>query len=202
MKTFSKVVARAALGVAGLCLLPRPAAAAPETAQSAVPVAVAVVPSLEAPGPERDVVGLRLNLLAGRHRNVSFLDVGLLADIVDREGYGVTLAGLWNSTGSARGALQVAGAVNLCLGDCYGVQVAGAHSRTEGTAIGLQAAAICFAQSFRGLQVGFVNRTSDLSGVQLGVINFAEQSEGIQFGLVNVMPDGRYPVMPIFNIGF
>ena len=26
--------------------------------------------------------------------------------------------------------------------------------------------------------------------------------EGIQLGLVNIMPDGRYPVMPIFNIGF
>ena len=198
--------ARAAGGLAGMCLWTQTAAGTPEpmnpAERGAVPFALAVVPALETPGPDRDVVGLRINLLAGRHRNVSFLDVGLLADIVDMEAYGVTAAGLWNSTGSAHGALQAAGAVNICYGDCYGAQLAGAHSRTEGTCVGLQSAAVCHAQAFKGLQIGFINRAGELSGVQVGVVNYAEQSEGIQFGLVNVMPDGRYPVMPIFNIGF
>jgi len=36
----------------------------------------------------------------------------------------------------------------------------------------------------------------------VGVVNYAEQSEGVQLGLVNIMPDGRYPVMPVFNLGF
>ena len=201
MKACRAFAARAALGLIGLCLMARPAAAADATG-APFPVALAVVPSLEAPGPDRDIVGLRLNLLAGLHRNVSFLDMGVLADLVEQDSYGVTVAGLWNSTGSARGALQAAGVINLCHGDCYGLQAAGIHSRTEGVFIGLQAAALCFAETSKGLQAGAINRTGTLEGVQVGLSKFAERSTGIQLGLVNVMPDGRYPVMPVFNLGF
>lgn len=199
MKKSGHIAAWAAAGMAGLCLFAWTAAGATE---GSWPIAVALVPSIEAPGADQDVVGLRLNLLAGRHRNVAFLDIGTLADIVTREAYGVQVAGLWNSTGSARGALQAAGCVNLCYGDCYGAQMAGAHSRTEGALMGLQLAAVCSANVLKGLQVGLINRASNSSGVQVGIVNHAEQSEGIQLGLVNIMPDGRYPVMPLFNIGF
>lgn len=199
MKKRGHVATWVAAGMVALCLFARTAAGATE---GSWPVAVALVPPIESPDADQDVVGLRLNLLAGRHRNVTFLDVGTLADIVTSQAYGVQVAGLWNSTGSARGALQAAGFVNLCYGDCYGAQTAGAHSRTEGTFMGLQLAAVCSAKVLKGLQVGLINQTSNSSGVQVGVINYAEQSEGIQFGLVNVMPDGRYPVMLAFNIGF
>ncbi len=199
MKKHGRIAAWAAAGMAGLCLFARTAAGATE---GSWPIAVAIAPSFEAPGADRDVVGLRLNLLAARHRNVAFLDIGTLAGMVTREAYGVQVVGLWNSTGSARGALQVAGCVNRCHGDCYGAQLAGFHSRSEGTFVGLQTGAVCEAGTLKGLQIGLVNRTSNSSGVQIGVVNYAEQSEGIQFGLVNVMPDGRYPVMPVFNIGF
>ena len=199
MKRHGHIAAWMAAGMAGLCLCAGTAVGATE---GSWPVAVAVVPSIEAPSADQDVVGLRLNLLAGRHRNVSFLDIGVLADIVTEEAYGVQVAGLWNSTGSARGALQAAGCVNLCYGDCYGAQLAGCHSRSEGTFMGLQAAAVCSAHVLKGLQIGLINRAGSSSGVQIGLVNHAEQSEGIQLGLVNVMPDGRYPVMPVFNIGF
>ena len=49
-----------------------------------------------------------------------------------------------------------------------------------------------------GMGLQLLQRT----GVQVGIVNYAEQSEGIQLGLVNIMPEGRYPVMPIFNLGF
>ena len=199
MKKRGHVAAWVAAGMVGLCLFARTAAGATE---GSWPVAVSIVPAIEVPGADHDIVGLRLNLLVGRHRNVTFLDIGTLADIVTGEAYGVQVAGLWNSTGSACGALQVAGFVNLCYGDCYGAQTAGVHSRTEGTFMGLQLAAVCSANVLKGFQVGLFNRTSNSSGVQIGVVNYAEQSEGIQLGLVNVMPDGRYPVMPVFNIGF
>jgi len=199
MKKRGHVAAWVAAGMVGLCLFARTAVGATEVSW---PVAVALVPTIEAPGADQDVVGLRLNLLAGRHRNMAFLDIGTLVDIVTREAYGVQVAGLWNSTGSARGALQTAGFVNLCYGDCYGAQTAGVHSRTEGTFMGFQMAAVCSANVLKGLQVGLINRTSNSSGLQVGVVNYAEQSEGIQLGLVNIMPDGRYPVMPVFNLGF
>ena len=199
MRKRGRIAAWAAVGMAGLCLFARTAIGATE---GSWPVAVALVPPIEVPGADQDVVGLRLNLLAGRHRNVAFLDIGTLANIVTREAYGVQVVGLWNSTGSARGALQASGCVNRCYSDCYGVQMAGIHSRTDGTLMGLQLAAVCSANVLKGLQVGLVNRTSNSSGVQVGIVNHAEQSEGIQIGLVNVMPDGRYPVMPVFNIGF
>jgi hypothetical protein len=199
MKKHGRIAAWATAGIVGLCLFARTAAGATE---GSWPIAVAIAPSFEAPGADQDVVGLRLNLLAARHRNVAFLDIGTLAGMVTREAYGVQVVGLWNSTGSARGALQAAGFVNLCYGDCYGAQTAGVHSRTEGTFMGLQLAAVCSANVLKGLQVGLFNRTSNSSGVQVGVVNYAEQSEGIQLGLVNIMPDGRYPVMPVFNLGF
>ena len=199
MKKSGHIAAWVAAGMVGLCLFARTAVGATE---GSWPIAIAIAPSFEAPGADQDVVGLRLNLLAARHRNVAFLDIGTLAGMVTREAYGVQVVGLWNSTGSARGALQVAGCVNLCYDDCYGAQMAGAHSRTEGTFMGLQLAAVCSANVLKGLQVGLFNRASDSSGVQIGIVNHAEQSEGIQLGLVNIMPDGRYPVMPVFNIGF
>ena len=68
--------------------------------------------------------------------------------------------------------------------------------------MGFQLAAVCSADVLKGLQVGLINWTGNSSGVQVGVVNIADQSEGIQLGLVNVMHDGRYSVMPIFNIGF
>ena len=185
--------------MAGLCLCALTAAGATE---GSWPVAVALLPTIEVPDADQNIMGLRLNLLAARHRNVAFLDIGTLAGMVTREAYGVQVVGLWNSTGSARGALQVAGCVNRCYGDCYGAQLAGFHSRSEGTFVGLQSGAVCAAGTLKGLQIGLVNRTSNSLGVQVGVVNYAEQSEGIQFGLVNIMPDGMYPVMPIFNLGF
>ena len=54
-----------------------------------------------------------------------------------------------------------------------------------------------------GVQLGFFNSAKTLHGIQIGAINFAEDgSDGIQIGVVNVMNDGRFPVMPIFNMGF
>ena len=199
MKKHGRIAAWAAVGMVGLCLCAGSAAGATE---GSWPVAVALLPKIEAPGADQSVMGLRLNLLAGRHQNVAFLDIGTLANFVTGEAYGVQVAGLLNSTGVARGVLQAAGCVNRCYDDCYGLQLAGLHSRTDGTFIGLQLAAVCSANVFKGLQMGLANRTSNSSGVQIGVVNYAEQSEGIQLGLVNVMPDGRYPVMPLFNIAF
>ena len=199
MKRHGRIAAWVAAGMVGLCLFARTAAGANE---GPWPVAVALLPKIEAPGADQSIMGLRLDLLAGRHQNVSFIDIGTLANFVTGEAYGVQVAGLLNSTGAARGVLQAAGCVNRCYGDCYGVQLAGLHSRTDETFIGLQLAAVCSAKVLKGLQMGLVNRTSNSSSVQVGIVNYAEQSEGIQIGLVNVMPDGRYPVMPLFNIGF
>ena len=199
MKRHGRIAAWVAAGMVGLCLFAGTAAGANE---GPWPVALALLPKIEAPGADQDILGLRLDLLAGRHQNVAFLDIGTLANFVTEEAYGVQVAGLLNSTGVARGVLQAAGCVNRCYGDCYGVQMAGLYSRTDDTFVGLQLAAVCSADVLKGLQMGLVNRTSNSSSVQVGVVNYAEQSDGIQIGLVNVMPDGRYPVMPIFKSGF
>ena len=83
MKKHGRIAAWAAAGMAGLCLFARTAAGATE---GSWPIAIAIAPSFEAPGADQDVVGLRLNLLAARHRNVAFLDIGTLAGMVTREG--------------------------------------------------------------------------------------------------------------------
>ena len=105
------------------------------------PFALGLATPLELPGANWDVVGLRLDLLWGRHANATGFQFGTLANVIDRQ--------------------------------------------------------------MTGLQLGFVNSAKTLHGIQIGAINFAEDgSDGIQIGVVNVMNDGRFPVMPIFNMGF
>ena len=79
MKKSGHIAAWVAAGMVGLCLFARTAVGATE---GSWPIAIAIAPSFEVPSADQDVVGLRLNLLAARHRNVTFLDIGTLAGMV------------------------------------------------------------------------------------------------------------------------
>ena len=58
--------------------------------------AVGIVPGVSFPEEDWDVLLLRMNLLAGRHRSVSFVDLGLVANEVDGQSLGLQLSGVWN----------------------------------------------------------------------------------------------------------
>lgn len=173
-----------------------------ESKALAYPAALSVFPTLEFPTAENDVLGLRLGLLVSEHRDVSMLDLNVLAGFTTRREMGIQLSGIYNRVGEAYGLLQIGGIANDCRGDFIGGQVSALYNNCEGNVYGLSVAAMDMAKTLNGLQVGLVTRAKSLEGIQIGLVNFAEESEGIQIGLVNVMLDGKYPVFPIINLGF
>lgn len=152
------------------------------------PFALAFAPKFELPGEEWDVVMLRLNILAGSHRAVYAIDIGVLGGFADYKMDGIAISGLFNSIGESDGAIQIAGLVNLAAFDFSGCQIAGVYCGTEGRCTGLQIA------------VG--NYAGHLTGVQIGVFNYAERLDGVQIGLLNCSRDSWAPMLPVLNMSF
>ena len=167
-----------------------------------VPFALSVVPPVEMPGESWDVYGLRLNLFVGRHRDVAFVDVGLLGNNVAGNLMGIEVAGLFNRIGSSDGAIQVAGLFNYAERDFCGVQGAILVNSTDGDMEGFQLAAVNLGQDVSGLQIGLFNRAERANGLQIGLVNYAHQMQGVQIGLINVISDSTVPFMIGINAAF
>ena len=166
-----------------------------------VPLAISIVPPAEFPGPDWDVYGVRLNIFVGEHRNVGFVDVGVLGNIVNGNLTGVQLAGIYNRVGSSDGAIEAACIMNDVRHDFCGVQL-GLVNRVGGDMEGLQAGVINMTQDGAGIQMGLFNRAERFSGLQIGVANYAYQLEGVQIGVFNVVEDSNIPFMPVLNAAF
>ena len=150
-----------------------------------------------------DVSGLRLNILSGWNKNVSGLDIGTLANIVEEKSAGLQLCGFYNHVGEGRGNFQLAGLMNRCDRDYKGLQLSAVYNEVGDTMSGAALAAMNMSKELHGLQIGIFNSADVLSGMQLGVVNYAENADnGVQVGIVNVMPNGNIPVSVIVNIGF
>lgn len=165
------------------------------------PCAFSIVPILEWPSQGCDVWLFRFNLLAGNHRTVKGLDLGVLGNRVDGESAGLQLAGIWNDCGASIGSLGVAVAANYSEYSWDGVQVA-CVNWTEGEMNGIQLGVVNMAGRDLGLQVGLCNFSGKSIGIQLGVINVSEALSGVQVGLINVNTASSVPVLPFLNIGF
>ena len=151
------------------------------------PFAISFAPGFEAPGEDWDVFGIRLNIFAGRHHDVAFLDLGTVANLASGEACGLQVAGIYNQVDSSEGIFQAAFVANYCRNSLSGVQVSAVN--VAGTVCG-------------GVQAGVFNRAEALTGLQIGVVNYTHQAEGIQIGLLNIIADSPCAVMPIVNIGF
>ncbi len=136
-----------------------------------------------------DVMGLRVDLVAGCNRNVSGLDLGLLNESDGWE-YGLQVGGLWNDVHGSMAGLQVAGLVNTtgAKDRCQGLQVAGAN----------------LGGATDGVQIGVFNEAAGgMTGVQIGLVNISDRPlMGMQIGLINLDEGGPVPFMPIMNFGF
>ena len=166
------------------------------------PLAVSIVPPAQFPAEDWDVCGLRLNLFVGRHRDVSFIDIGVLGNVAEGNLTGLEIAGLYNLVGESDGAIQVAGLYNGVRGDFAGLQVSAAANDVGGDMEGVQISLVNLTEDGAGLQIGLFNRAERFSGLQLGLANYAYQLEGIQIGLFNVIEDSNVPFMPIVNVAF
>ncbi len=175
----------------------------PELGPSAgiAPLAISIVPPVQVPSEDWDIYGVRLNIFVGAHRDVAFIDVGVLGNIVYGNLSGVQLAGIYNRIGNSDGAIEGACIMNDVRHDFCGVQLA-LCNRVSGDMEGLQAGLINLTQDGAGLQMGAFNRAERFSGLQIGIANYAYQLNGLQIGVFNVIEDSNIPFMPLINAAF
>ena len=168
-----------------------------------LPLGIGLVPPLQFPGEDWDVVGLRLNILAGMHNNVAILDLGVLANIAHGEVNGIELAGIWNLVKQDFRGLQVSGISNRVHGDVSALQVASiANFNGAGDFVGLQIASVNINQGESvGMQIGLFNQADAMSGVQLGLVNKCRDCQGMQLGLFNFISNSTLPFMVFLNLG-
>lgn len=176
----------------------------PVLSQGLLPLAIGIIPPIQMPAEDWDVVGLRLNLLAGRHNNVAILDLGTLVNLSLGQVTGLEIAGLWNQVNQDLRGIQISGIANRVYGDLYGLQIAGiANYNGAAKTTGMQVALVNVNQgNTTGLQIGLYNQVESMSGVQIGLFNTAQNFDGMQLGLCNLIRQSPLPFMVIMNFGF
>ena len=165
------------------------------------PFAISLFPPAQFPAETWDVYGLRINVFVGRHRDVGFIDAGVLGNVATGNMTGIELAGLYNRVGSSDGAIQAACIMNSVERDFCGMQL-GLVNSVDGDMQGLQAGAVNLTQDGAGVQMGVFNRAERFSGLQIGLANYAYQLQGVQIGAFNVIGDSNIPFLPLINAAF
>ena len=172
-----------------------------EPAHGFFPLGLYLLPNIGFPGEHWDVGPVRINLIAGRNRDVYGLDLGLVGNMATEEFSGLQSAGLFNRIGHSDGAVQLAGVFNHCCGDFTGLQAAIANV-ADGEMDGLQIGLYNRASVLDGMQLGFFNIVDSGDGVQIGVINSARELDGLQIGVINIIRDSSMPFLPLLNFAF
>ena len=129
------------------------------------PFMISLMTPAQAPSPEWDVTGLRIDLLYGRCQNLKGIDIGLVNHTVGNE-VGLDV-GLVNYVEENFTGLQV-GAVNI-------------GGRVKALQVGL----FNEADDMSGLQIGLINHTRMMRGVQVGFINVIENNDLSFLPIVN-----------------
>jgi hypothetical protein len=174
------------------------------------PLGAAILAPVQFPPTSFTIVGARLSVFWGEHRDVYGLDAGAIGNMTDGSFAGIGVSGLFNyNKGTATiVGLQLAGAANVNINKTrvVGLQVAGLTNmnKAESTVAGLQFALanICPAQTTIGFQAGIYNKSHTVYGFQIGLVNVTESLHGLQIGLVNFNKTGLFAVAPILNVGF
>ena len=146
------------------------------------PCALSLVPACEFPGREKDVCGMRMNLLGGRHHDVAGIDVGCIYNSVSNGIYGVQAGGLCNFVAHDMWGMQFAGLVNVGGAETVGIQAAGL-ANVAGDVCGAQLSGSCsIGLKVRGFQIsGGGNVAAIVKGCQIGTVgNIALAVDGLQ----------------------
>ncbi|MBQ7252522.1 MAG: hypothetical protein IJS32_07975 [Kiritimatiellae bacterium] len=166
------------------------------------PFAFSIVPGVSLPPEDWSVAGLRIDLFAGRHRDVWGIDIGGLGNELTGSLTGLQGAGLWNRIGEAPAAIQSAGIANLCERDFCGIQTAGICNWTGEEFTGIQAGLLNRAGGLTGLQAGLWNAADHGAGLQIGLVNTARALSGVQIGLANINAESPLRFFPVVNMAF
>jgi len=129
------------------------------------PVMISLLTPAQAPSPDWDVKGLRIDLLYGRCQNLYGLDLGLVNHAVQKE---IGLA---------------AGLVNYDEDQFTGLQIGGVN--IGGRTAALQVGVYNHADDMSGLQIGLINHTRLMRGLQIGLINVIENNDVPFLPIVN-----------------
>lgn len=124
------------------------------------PVMVSLLTPAQAPSPDWDVKGMRLDILYGRCQNLYGLDVGLVN----------------HTTGKQIGLAL--GLVNYTEKSFTGLQLGGVNIGEEVNA--LQLGLYNEADDLSGVQIGLINHARIARGLQVGLINVIESND-LQF---------------------
>ena len=169
------------------------------------PCALGLFYPVQVPDENYDVIGLRLNLIAGKHATVSGLDLGLvnLSSVAENS---IQVGALWNEVDGDLRGLQFSGLFNVVDGAALGLQAAGILNQSgkgsDDVMGGGQIGLINIAGDATGLQIGGLNVSQNIVGLQIGVINWANEMTGVQIGVINIIRDGPCPFLPVLNAAF
>jgi len=176
------------------------------------PIGISLFPPVEFPFEDTAIVGLRANLLWGKHRNVSGFDVGVLMNTTTINFSGLLqVAGLINHNKGSVGILgaQIGGLANINNNKAriFGVQASAGinYNNAESTVVGIGIAPIANHtphSKIVGVQIGLYNKARSVYGFQIGLINSVENLHGLQIGLINFNKTGLFAVCPAINFGF
>lgn len=171
--------------------------------------AIAVFPPIQLPLSDSNVKGVRLSLIAGRHKSLDGADISVFGGITDSDFTGLAMAGGFNYTGKKARVYvgQFAGLGNYNAGQIqiYGLQLSGFNiNKGTGHTVGAQVGVSNYSpkSDVFGFQVGLYNQAKDVYGFQIGLINVAKNLHGIQLGLANINQEGSIRFLPIVNVGF
>jgi hypothetical protein len=174
------------------------------------PLGVSVLSPVQFPPESFSVVGARVSLFWGDHRDVYGIDLGAIGNMTDNNFVGIGVSGVFNMNKGMTTVvgLQAAGITNINENKAHivGLQVAGIlnSNQAESSLVGFELALGNYSPytTVWGAQLGIYNRAQVVNGFQIGLVNVAQSLHGIQIGLVNFNQTGLFSVAPILNIGF
>lgn len=129
------------------------------------PLMFSIMNPAQVPSENYDVNGLRIDLLYGKCRNLTGLDVGLVNYATGRE-TGLEV-GLVNSAEKSFTGLQIG--------------VANVSDRVRALQIGV----FNGADDMSGMQIGLINHTRIMRGCQIGLVNVIENNDLAFFPIIN-----------------
>ena len=129
------------------------------------PLMFSIMNPAQVPAENYDVNGLRIDLLYGKCRNLTGLDVGLVNYATGRE-TGLEV-GIVNNVDKSFTGLQIG--------------VANVSDRVRALQIGL----FNGADDMSGMQIGLINHTRIMRGCQIGLVNVIENNDLAFFPIIN-----------------
>lgn len=134
---------------------------------------------------DRDVYGLRLNLIYGHSLDVAGLDLGLVG-ATRGSVYGLQ-ANLFNYVDGAFRGVEFGPIANFSVKNAYGVRIAGILNWSLDDGAGFEMGLLNVGTAYTGVEFGFVNwNSSTVTGLALGFVNASQTDfKGCGLGFAN-----------------